>query len=53
MSKITKAKRPGGVAQAVDCLLYKDKTLSSNPIPPKVGKKKKKNSTYSYIKKKF
>jgi hypothetical protein len=31
ISKITKAKGAGGVAQVVDCLLWKHEGLSSNP----------------------
>jgi hypothetical protein len=33
----------GGVAQAVECLLCKCETLSSNPSPPRKKKKRKKN----------
>jgi hypothetical protein len=36
-SKITKAKLTGGVAQALQCLIYKHHTLSSNPSPTKVN----------------
>jgi hypothetical protein len=35
ISKITRAKWAGGVAQVVEHLLCKDKALSSNPIPTK------------------
>jgi hypothetical protein len=40
ISKITRAKWTGGVTQAVECLLYKCKALSSNPCPIKKKKKK-------------
>jgi hypothetical protein len=39
ISKITKAKLSGGVAQAVEHLLYKCKALKSTPIPSKKKKK--------------
>jgi hypothetical protein len=45
ISKITRAKWTGGMAQEVENLLYKCKALSSNPIPPK--EKKKRNHRYS------
>jgi hypothetical protein len=35
ISKITRAKLPGGVAQEVEPLLCKCKALSSNPVLPK------------------
>jgi hypothetical protein len=35
LSKITRAKRAGGVANAVEPLLSKLKALSSNPVSPK------------------
>jgi hypothetical protein len=37
--KITRAKWTGGVAQVVECLIDKHKTLSSNPSPTKKRKK--------------
>jgi hypothetical protein len=40
ISKITRAKWTGGVTQAVEHLLCKHKTLSSNPSPTKKKKKK-------------
>jgi hypothetical protein len=39
ISKITRRKWAGGVAQAVECLLWKHKALSSNPSPVKKKKK--------------
>jgi hypothetical protein len=36
--KITGAKWTGGLAQAVECLLCKHKTMSSNPSPQKKKK---------------
>jgi hypothetical protein len=41
ISKITRAKRAGDMAQAVEHLVCEHKSLSSNPRPTK--KKKKKN----------
>jgi hypothetical protein len=46
-SKITRAKRAGGMAQAVECLITKGKVRSSNPStgqPKKEKRKKKKPS---------
>jgi hypothetical protein len=40
ISKISRAKWTGGVAQAVECLLCKHKALNSNPVPPKKEEKK-------------
>jgi hypothetical protein len=40
ISKITRAKWTGGVAQAVECMLCKHETLNSSPSP--TGKKRKK-----------
>jgi sugar-specific transcriptional regulator TrmB len=38
--KITRAKRAGGMAQAVECLFSRNKALSSNSIlPPKTKPK--------------
>jgi hypothetical protein len=42
ISKITGAKRTGGVAQAAECLFCKCKALSSKPSPTKKKKKKEK-----------
>jgi hypothetical protein len=39
--KRTRTKWAGGVAQAVECLLCKNKALSSNPSPIMKNKKKK------------
>jgi hypothetical protein len=47
ISKITRAKRVGGIAQAVECLPSKHKALSSNPMPQK---KKKNGNIKSYRK---
>jgi hypothetical protein len=44
ISKITRAKRPEGMAQAVECLLCKHEALSSNSSPIK-----KKKYIYIYI----
>jgi hypothetical protein len=41
ISKITRAKMAGGMAQAVECLLANTKTLSSNPSISKKQNKKK------------
>jgi hypothetical protein len=35
ISKVTRAKWTGSVAQPVECLLFKFEALSSNPFPPK------------------
>jgi hypothetical protein len=43
ISKITREKWTGGVAQAVECLLCKREVLSSNPSLAKKKKKEKKN----------
>jgi hypothetical protein len=45
ISKITRAKWTGGLAQAVEHLLCKCKALSSNPVPSKKKKKKKKRES--------
>jgi hypothetical protein len=45
ISKIIRAKWPGSVAQAVECLLCKYEALSSNPCPIK---KKKKSMLISF-----
>jgi hypothetical protein len=42
ISKITRAKWTGGVAQIVECLFCKHKVLNSTPIPTKKKKKKRK-----------
>jgi hypothetical protein len=39
ISKITRAKWAGGVAQVVECLLCKCKAMSSNPSPTKKKKR--------------
>jgi hypothetical protein len=41
ISKITRAKRTGGVAQVIECLPCKHKALNSNPVQPKEKKIKK------------
>jgi hypothetical protein len=41
ISKRTRAKWAGGVAQAVECLLCKYEVLRSNPCPTKKKRKKK------------
>jgi hypothetical protein len=48
ISKMTRAKWTGGVAQAVECLLCKCKTLTSNPshIPQKIMLQHKKLSQF-------
>jgi hypothetical protein len=41
ISKLTRVKCTGGVAQAVKCLLYKGEALSSNFSPTKTNKAKR------------
>jgi hypothetical protein len=41
ISKITRARWTGGVAQVVECLLCKCEALSLNPVPPQRRKEKK------------
>jgi hypothetical protein len=45
ISKITRAKWTGGVAEATEHLLCKCEALGSNPVPQK---KKKKDSTFLF-----
>jgi hypothetical protein len=47
-SKITRAKWTGGVAQAIEHLLFKHEALSSNSSPT-LKKKKKKNVSYFWF----
>jgi hypothetical protein len=42
-----KTKWVGGVAQVVECLLWKHKALSSNPIPKKKKEKQRKKRVCS------
>jgi hypothetical protein len=48
ISKTTRAKRTGAVAQVTECLLCKQGFLSSNPVPPQ-KKKKNHNQVRNYI----
>jgi hypothetical protein len=48
ISKTTRTKWTGGVAQAADCLLCKCETLSSNPSPTK-KKQNKENIKNTFI----